>query len=248
MIIKATTLVTGGGIALTSDTEGELTGVMMRPGETHTVSDRMRNSASIRNALAAGYITITMDGADSSDFVAQVELNALAALVSGFSGAGTIGTRFLNVDIHGGADTATIEVIKGTPALVFRAKEVNRSAWTVAIPEDYQPATPIVAEIYWSPSTNGAGSVKWILEYKSIAAGGSVSSLPLTSTLIQPSPGVANDLVQTGTALSIPMIANANDLVTLVIKRDGKDPSDTFGGIAQVHLIRVHYTGIRTTA
>lgn len=261
MIIKATPLLVGAGISLTMDREGELTGIMMRPGETRTVSDRMRSSKSVRDAIRLGFITVSLDfntddnpSGDYSDFVDQSELNALAALVSGFSGFSGfsghifVGTKFMQLDFHGAADTAIIESIKGTPALVFKPKENSRSIWSITLPDDYQPSTPIIAEIYWSPSTNGGGSVKWVLEYKAVAPGGSVATIPLTSTLIQPSPGVANDLVQTGTSLSIPMVANANDLINLAIKRDGKDPSDTFAGTAQVHLVRVHYTGIRTTA
>ena len=91
MKIKATPLVVGAGIALTSD-EQDLT-IMLRPGETHTITDRMRHAKSIRNAIQLGYITVEMDHAISdtlsqihSDFVAQVELETLATLVNGISG------------------------------------------------------------------------------------------------------------------------------------------------------------------
>jgi hypothetical protein len=81
MKIIATSLVTGAGIALTSDDQSIT--VMMRPGEVHTVSDVMRSAKSVRHAISLGFITVQMDSTTSdnyllphSDFVAQVELNA----------------------------------------------------------------------------------------------------------------------------------------------------------------------------
>ena len=269
MKIIATSLVVGGGIALTSDDNSggnEVYTVMLRPGETHVVSDRMRSARSVRQAITLGYITVVMDsgiddtigpGSDHSDFVAQVELNALANLVSGvsglisglsgFSGAiGVHGTKYFFLDIHGGADTAEIQKINGTPYLVFNGNAINRSAWTWTIPDDYVSGTPIIIEVYWSPSSNAAGNVRWILEYKSVVPGGSVASSLLTSIFVQPSPGTMSLLTTTGTALSIPGGAvMPNALLTLSVKRDGQDASDTFTGQAWVHLVRISYTGIK---
>ena len=67
MKITATSLVTGGGIALTSD--DQLITVMLRPGDVKYASDEMRHSRSIREALSLGLITVEMDYTDSSDFV-----------------------------------------------------------------------------------------------------------------------------------------------------------------------------------
>lgn len=268
MRIIATPLVVGGGIALTSDDNSggnEVITVMLRPGEVHTVSDRMRSARSVRQAITLGYITVQIDGgiddsigpgSDHSDFVAQVELNALASVVSGLSGlisglsgfsgsTGVHGTKFAYLDIHGAADTEEIKKVSGTPYLVYHQKNEDRSAWTWAVPEDYVSGTPIMVEVYWSPSNPSAGNVRWVLEYKSVAAGASVSAPLLTSTFVQPSPGVAAGLTTTGSALTIPGgVAAANALLTLSVKRDGRDASDTFVGQAWVHLVRISYTGI----
>jgi len=91
MKVIATSLVVGAGIALTSDDQAIT--IMLRPGDIKTVSDEMRHAKSIRHAISLGYITVQMDADVSenylqphSDFVAQVELQALWAAVSGFSG------------------------------------------------------------------------------------------------------------------------------------------------------------------
>lgn len=264
MKIIATSLVVGAGIAITSDDQSIT--VMLRPGEIHTVSDIMRSSKGVRDAITRGYITVNMDyatddtigpGSDHSDFVAQVELNALAAFVSGvsglfssfsgFSGTGGVqGTKYAYLDIHGAADTEEIKKVAGTPYLVFHPRQSNRSAWTWTVPEDYVAGTPVIAEIYWSPSATSAGNVRWILEYKSIAPGASVSSPLLTSTFVQPSPGTMASLTTTGTALTVPGgTVTANALLTLSAKRDGTDASDTFAGQAWMHLVRLSYTGIK---
>lgn len=259
MKIIATSLVVGAGIALTSD-EQDIT-VMLRPGEIHTVSDRMRHAKSVRDAIRQGYITVQMDATISdditqthSDFVAQVELNALAAFISGVSGmfssfsgggSGVQKTKYMLLDFHGAADTAEIREINGTPYLVFRDKHPDNSIWTITIPDDYVSGTPLYPEIYWSPSKIPAGNVKWVLEYKSIASGASVATVTSTSSFVQASPGIAQVLTTTGTSLSVPGGSfSANDLISLEIKRDGADAADTFAGQAWVHLVRVRYTGV----
>jgi len=108
MRIIATPLVVGAGLALTSDDQ-ELT-IMLRPGDVKTISDRMRHAKSIRHAIALGLITVQMDGdvsdnyqADHSDFVAQVELNAIWAVISGASGFGQSGfSGFSGIGTGGG--------------------------------------------------------------------------------------------------------------------------------------------------
>lgn len=262
MKIIATPLVVGAGIAITSDDQSIT--VMLRPGEIHTVSDIMRSAKSVRDAITRGYITVVIDGSIDdtigpgsahSDFVAQVELNALAALVSGvsglfsgFSGSGTgvQGTKYAFLDIHGAADTDPISKVSGTPYLIFNHNKVSRSAWTWTVPEDYVAGTPVIVEIYWSPSISGAGNVRWVLEYKSVAPGSSVGGPLLTSTFVQPSPGTGSSLTTTGTSLTVPGgTVTANALLTISISREGKDASDTFAGQAWVHLVRISYTGIR---
>ena len=79
MKVFATPLVTGAGIALVSD--DQLITIMVRPGTVHTVSDKMRNSASVLWAINHGLITVITDSDISSDFVSQSEILDLAAKV-----------------------------------------------------------------------------------------------------------------------------------------------------------------------
>lgn len=240
MVISATSLVVGAGIALTSD--DQLITAMVKPigqvGDVHIVSDQMRHARSVRAALSAGLITVTMDATDASDFVAQVELNAISA------GGGVNGTKFMFLDIHGGSDTAEIMEVNSTPFLVFRHNKDDNSAWTITIPDDYVSGTSVIVEAYWSPAKTGAGNVKWILEYKSVSSGGNVATLPATATFVQPSPGTVDSLITTGSSLSIPSGAvSANALLSVQIKRAGTDASDTLSGHVRVHLVRISYTG-----
>lgn len=253
MIITATSLVVGAGIALTSD--DQLITAMVRPLNSpcgswrHVVSDEMRHSRSIREALALGLITVEMDAADSSDFVAQVELNALAAFVSGLSGfsgsSGVAGQKTLSLDFHGAADNEDIDIQNDVPFLKFKSNKKSTSIWTLAVPEDYQAGTDVVVEIYWSPANTDTGSVKWLLEHKVIPSGSSVAGPSSTASLVQAAPGVASLMQTTGTALVVPAASVSVDaMLNLSVSRDGAAAADTFSGTAQVHLVVVRYTGL----
>lgn len=254
MIIRSTILMPFGGTALTSD--DQLITAMVRPpghpcgGDFHEVSDKMRHSASVREALSLGWITVEMDAKDSSDFVAQVELNALATLVSGFSGfSGTVGTKFVNLDFHGAADTEDIRVIDDVPFLKFKSNKTSRSIWTFSVPDDYVSGTAIEVEVCWSPENSDTGSIKWLLEHKSVPPGSSVGGSSSTSTLIQPAGGTPFELIKTGSALSVPAGSiSSGDFLNLAVSRVGDDASDTYAGTARIHLVRVRYSGLRFTA
>ena len=254
MKIFATPKVVGAGIALTSD--DQLITVMLRENGVATVSDVMRSARSVRNAISLGYITVLMDGgaddsigpgSDHSDFVAQVELNALASIVSGFSGAiGVQGVRYNFLDIHGGVTTSIVQEVNGTPYLIFPSNTSLFNIWNWTIPEDYVVGTPVHVEVYWSPADASAGDVRWVLDYKSLVPGDVVIAPASESVFIQSAPGVAAELMTTDGGLSIPGTSIAqNSLMTLSIKRDAIDPTDTFEAQAWVHLIRIGYTGIR---
>lgn len=259
-----------GGVALVSD--DQLITAMVRPpgspcgGDRHVVSDKMRNSASVREAITLGWILVSEDFEDSSDFVAQVELNALAALVSGISGligsglsgfsgfsgggsgagsSGVAGTRSFGLDFHGAADTAEIKVVDDVPYLDFKANQDNRSIWTATVPEDYQTGTDVYVEVYWSPLNTDTGTVHWRLEHKSVAPGANLSGASSISSLTQAASGTSFALQTTGTSLSIPAASIAvGDLLNIAVNRLGKNAADTHTGTARVHHVRVLYTGL----
>lgn len=242
-----------GGAALVSD--DELITAMVRPpghpcgGDRHIVSDKMRHSASVREAIALGWIVVTMDAADSSDFVAQVELNSLAALVSGLSGfsgfSGAPGLRTIHLDFHGAADTANIDIVDDVPFLLFKPNKNERSIWTVTVPDDYQAGTDMFVEVFWSPTNTDTGNVRWLLEHKVIASGSTVGGATSTSSLVQAAAGTAQTLQTTGSSLSIPAASvTAGALASVAVNRLGKDAADTHTGTARAHLARVRYTGL----
>ena len=250
MIIESTPLMPFGGAALTSD--NQLITAMMRPpnhpcgGQRFVVSDEMRHAMSVRCAIKMGWITVTMDSDDSSDWVAQVELNDLAIIVSGISGfSGSVSQeRCIFLDIHGAEDTAEIKDINGTPYLVFHDGVENRATWTISVPEDYVASTDMTLDVYWTPSDASIGNVSWTLQYKITASGATVATGLSTSSIIQAAPGATNVLETTGSSLSIPSSSIVSGaLITLGVVRNGAAVSDTYTGKAQVHHSKLCYTG-----
>ena len=245
MIIRATSLVQGGGLALTSD--DQLITAMVKPlgfhcgGDVHVVSDKMRHSRSVREALAAGLITVEMDASDASDFVAQVEL-------SGFSGGtGIQGDRYMMLDIHGAAQLfGELREIDNLPYLIFVDGQASTVIWTFTLPEDYVSGTDLTFQGYWSPNTSATGDVRWRLEYKSVSPGGTVIGSPSSVSLTQATTGVANEMFSTGSSLVVPAAALASDaVISMAISRVGDDVADSYPGQVWLHFARVVYTGLR---
>jgi hypothetical protein len=124
---------------------------------------------------------------------------------------------------------------------MFHAKKLGRTRWNITVPEDYQAGTAMYAEAFWSAAGTG-GNVQWVMEYKGITPGGTVSNPPMTVSLLQglPPPGL---LATTGGSLIIPGgTVSAGDLLTVAISRAGC--VDTYSGSARMHLLRVKYTGL----
>lgn len=206
----------------------------VKTGDVLFLPDEYLRFPNILNAVGLGMLTVVSYDSRPESIVINAEL----------TGGGAGATKYVFLDIHGAADTALIKKVNGTPFLEFPPKVESRSAWVVTIPADYKTGTNLVVEVYWSGNLpGGGGNARWVLEYKSVASGASLTLPLLTSTFVQPAPATANRLVTTGTALSISGGAlAANALLTLSVRRDGKDPSDTYVGNAQLHLARISYT------
>jgi hypothetical protein len=232
--IIATPFVVGAGVALASD--DQTINVMLRPGEVHTVSDIMRSAKSIRHAITLGYITVQMDSnasddylGDHSDFVAQVELNALASMVSGLA------IKYIFLDIFGGTVSAENDASSNVPYLSFPAGSNIGVGWTVAVPTNYPVGVPLNVEVFWTSSSNNPGTVQWRLEYKFIVPGGNIVVDPGAATYLQSSPGVAGVVATTGANLVIPS-APIGSLMDITLGRVGPD---TFPDTARVHAVRI---------
>jgi hypothetical protein len=207
----------------------------MKAGDIVTVPDEFYRFPNITNAVEAGLLEIVSFDKRKEQIVIHAESTG---------GTGAPGTKYLVVDIHGGADTAVIKDVNNVPALVFEDGCSHRSKWNITIPEDYQSGTPIYVEVYWGFSGGGPANVNWIMEYKAVATGGAMGGPVGSSSFLQPvvAPGM---LYTTGTSLVIPPAGIASEqLLMIAIRRDAKDALDTLSASVYVHLVKVNYTGL----
>lgn len=212
----------------------------VKTGDVLFLPDEYLRFPNIKNAVTAGFLTVLSYDSRPESIVINAEL--------GGSGAGA--TKFLFLDIHGGADASTtkkgaeIKKRNGTPYLSFETGCINRTAWTIAIPSDFKLGSIPVVEVYWGGSVTGAaGKVRWILEYKSVVTGQNILAPLLTSTILQSAPVVAGNLITTGNALTMSGTGLvADSLLTLSVRRDGIDPSDTYPDPVELYLARIKYT------
>lgn len=210
----------------------------IKQGDILNIPDEYYAFPNIRNAVNAGLLSIVSFDTRPYSLVVNAELG---------SSVGIQGTKYLFLDIHGGADDSEIRVVNQTPYLVFNNDATTRTRWNVTVPDDYVSGTDMYVEAYWSPDAFGgsySGNVKWLMEYKSLGIGADVAVAPGQSTYVQASPASAGLLASTGTSLVIPSAEiGDNDLVAVSIARLGGDAQDTFDGQARVHVVRIRYTG-----
>jgi len=175
-----------------------------------------------------------------------------AAVWNPLDAAATVnGDKYLWVDIGGGIRTsATLGTVATTnsPVIQFDKANTISSRWSFSVPDDWQAGTNINVDVFWSPSNTNTGNLVMTMAYAGIATGTTVGSAPsqfatLTNTVA--ASGVTLQLASStfslngnGTAPSIV----ANQMVDLNLTR-ATGGSDTFTGNANIHMVRIRYTG-----
>ncbi len=157
------------------------------------------------------------------------------------------GDKYLWVDIAGGVRTsATTGTVATTnsPVIQFDNANTSSSRWSFSVPDDWQAGTNINVDVFWSPSNTNTGNLVMTLAYAGILAGNTVGTSPgdfatLTNTVA--APGVMLQLSSTTFALSSAKLA-ANQMVDINLTRP-TGGSDTFTGNANIHMVRIRYTG-----
>lgn len=158
----------------------------------------------------------------------------------------TIAEKYKWLNIGAGvATSATQGSIAGgnSAVLLFDGTNSSDSGWSFPIPEDWQTGTNISLDVFWSPSTAAAGNVVLDCSYTSLGTGTVVAAGSYTalSTTVA-TPAVMNQLVTTTFTLTSANLA-ANRMVNVKIIRDPTKVADTYAGDANIHKIRIRYTG-----
>ena len=226
--------------------------VLIADGGTNTRKEVSHHEATINPTVnddsADGYNigTIWVNTSAQTSYICASD--TVGAAVWNRLDAGTSGTgeKYLWVDIAGGIRTsATTGTVASTnsPVIQFDGTNNSVSRWSFSVPDDWQAGTNMTIDVYWSPSDGTAGNVAFGLNYASFAdgatiAGGSFTSLSNTVA----APGVT---LQLGTSSFTLNSANlgASRMVDITLNRDPANVSDTYGGNANIHMIRIRYTG-----
>ncbi len=154
--------------------------------------------------------------------------------------------RFWWLDIFGGIRTSLgAGAVAGGQSPVLRLDNVNDSEvrWSFPVPHDWQSGTDILIDFFWSSEDGTAGNVHFQFDYAAFAlgealAGGSFTNL--TST--EAAPGTTLELSSVTFTMASANLA-ADDMVNFRMRRDPLNGSDTYGADANIHKIRVRYTG-----
>lgn len=214
------------------------------------VLDIIDERASI-NGLIDGY-QVLFDDSNSllveGDTV-QEALESLDAYVANVSStvAQNI-SKYKDFDIFGGMKNGQVKIghVDDSPVLEFTSRPtgVGRVRYSASVPEDYVDGTDIVIKIFWSPEDDNSGDINWRMRYRSLTSGSDdVDSIMVTDSFVQSTSGTANRLTNTGQSLTISSSdINSDDILIINIERvHGND--DTYNSTAQVHLVRMEYTG-----
>ncbi len=164
----------------------------------------------------------------------------------------TIGGKYTMLDLGSGIRTS---LNIGTVGSGYGAAPVLRyddgdsyARWSLPLPDDYVAGTDIIVQLYWSPSDNNAGNVKWVVDYAALASGELVpgSASFISKTYTQASPGVTLTLANTASNIAISAADIApNDMLNIVIRRSGSDGADTYADDVNLHLAKIIYQAKR---
>jgi hypothetical protein len=187
----------------------------------------------VNTALQTSYVLV-------SDTVGAAVWNPLDA-------AATVnGDKYLWLDIAGGIRTsATIGTVAtaNSPVIQFDGTNISNSRWSFSVPDDWQTASNISVDVFWSPSDATAGNVVMSMATAGFSSGTTVAagSFATASNTIA-APGVSLQLNSTTLAISGAALA-ANQMVNLNLYRDPTVVADTYAGNANIHMVRIRYTG-----
>lgn len=154
--------------------------------------------------------------------------------------------KYLWLDIFGGIRTAlSAGNVGGDQSPVLRLDDIDDSEvrWSFPVPDDWEPGSDILVDFFWSAEDAAAGNVHFQYDYAAFAIGETVAGGSFTS--------LTSTEATTGTALEIDTVtftmlaANlaADDMLNIRLRRDPANGSDTYAGDANVHKIRLRYTG-----
>ncbi len=117
---------------------------------------------------------------------------------------------------------------------------------TFHIPEDWDQGTDMNLHIHWAPTTNGAGNVKWDINYAPLASEGNeiltAAGTPLTVT--DATQTLQDELLETASVVIVAANIASEDCIGITLSRDNT-VGGNYGNTASFVLIEIEYTSDR---
>ena len=186
-------------------------------------------------------------GPDMTDSTVQGALEAIDGYLKDLTLDSLDSTYYKTVglDINGAVLNGVVKVSTdaGTPALDYGNNRTSRASWSIPVPSDWDGSSDIEIRVVWSASGAQSGNVEWRLEYKSLALSDLASAAASTDDYLQAASGTADEIQSTSGNLVIPgsAISETDEIIVINVVRRGQAGTDTFGGSAQVHLVKYSY-------
>ncbi len=154
--------------------------------------------------------------------------------------------RFWWLDIFGGVRTslATGSVGGGqSPVLRLDVIDDSEVRWSFPVPHDWESGTDILVDVFWTSADGSAGNVFFQFDYAAFAVGEALSPGSFTNlTSAEAAPGTSLEVSTVSFTMASANLS-ADDMINFRLRRDPGDVSDTYGDDANVHKIRIRYTG-----
>lgn len=153
--------------------------------------------------------------------------------------------RLVNLPISSatqGASAPSKMVVGNVPVFVFTSNPPEQSAFFAgSIPHDWSDGTDFTLQIYWAPTTAGAGDVVWKIEYSIIRPENNelLTKATTTTTVTDSTQSLQDELLSTSEVTIAVNGSERHDLVSIKISRDVNNAADTYGSsvyLAELHL------------
>jgi hypothetical protein len=158
----------------------------------------------------------------------------------------TSAEKYIWLDIFGGVRTALSAGSVGggqSPVLRLDSTDDSEDRWSFPVPDDWESGSDILLDFFWTPADAAAGNVHFQFDYAAFAVGETIaggSFTALTSTEATP---VSQLELSTVTFTMLAANLAADDMINFRLRRDPAHGSDTYADDANIHKIRIRYTG-----
>ena len=125
--------------------------------------------------------------------------------------------------------------------MIYTDPQEEYSCWRFALPPNFDPDEDIIIRVFWKSGTAIAGDAVWGVSVLGRTEGDDIAAaaMGVNVQVVDTVPGVVEQLaVAIITLTPAQHVLAANDMVILMLTRDGADAADTLIGDAHVVMVK----------